>query len=134
MNTWIIKKVIYSSGSENQNYEEEFFHLPCIEIETNQSIEVFHTFYETEIWGTLGPVKAGDEKLKFSQKQIAANAEIDRAIFIYNKLQEKYYNIEENVKRALMVLSHLIKKRFFSIKTRTIQNHKPLILNKVFSN
>ena len=29
-----------------------------------------------------------------------------------------------------LVLSHLIEKRIFSIKTRTIQNHKTLIFNE----
>jgi hypothetical protein len=30
------------------------------------------------------------------------------------------------------VLSHLIQNMIFSIKPRTIQNHKPLIFNKTF--
>ncbi len=38
----------------------------------------------------------------------------------------------DNFNLDLRVLSHLIQNMFFSIKPRTIQNHKPLIFNKAF--
>lgn len=87
---------------ENQNYEQEFTHFPYEEIEASQSIEVFHEFYETEIWGLLGPIKIGDENLVSSQIQIASNSEKDRSKYIYNKLLEKFSNIEDDIQRAFI--------------------------------
>ena len=96
------KRIIYDFESERQNFEHEFFYFPCEEIEANERNEVFHMFYETDVWGLLGPVRLGDEQLDLSLKEIDSNAEIDRPKYIYSKLQEKYCYIEEDIQRALI--------------------------------
>ncbi len=96
------KRAAYNYESERQDFENEFFYFPCEEVEAHEKIQVFHTFYETDIWGIIGPVKLGDEKLKLSLKQIASNAEIDKPKYFYDKLREKYSYIEEDIQRALI--------------------------------
>ena len=96
------KRAAYNYESERQDFENEFYHFPCEEVEAQEIIQVFHTFYETDIWGIHGPVKLGDERLELSLKQIASNVAIDKPKYIYDKLGEKYSYIEEDIQRALI--------------------------------
>ena len=96
------RRTIYDFESEKKNFETEFYYFPCKEMDTYQNIQIFHTFYEPDVWGILGPVRLGDEKLKISLEQIASNIEIDRSKFIYQKLWEKYRYITDDVLRALL--------------------------------
>lgn len=96
------KRIAYDYDSEKQNFEREFYYFPCNSIEANERMQIFHTFYETDVWGILGPVRQGDEQLELSLRQIESNVAIDRAKYILDKLNEKYNYIEENIHRALI--------------------------------
>ncbi len=96
------KRLGFNYESEKQNFEHEFYYFPCNSIEANERMQIFHTFYETDVWGILGPVRLGDEQLDLSQRQIESNVAIDRAKYILDKLVEKYSYIEDNIHRALI--------------------------------
>ncbi len=96
------KRLGFNYESEKQNFEHEFYYFPCDSIVANERMQIFHTFYETDVWGILGPVRLGDEQLDLSQRQIESNVAIDRAKYILDKLVEKYSYIEDNIHRALI--------------------------------
>ena len=127
------QRKIYDYETEKKDFESEFYHFPCEEISVNQNIQIFHTFYEIDVWGLLGEVKLGDEKLALSLEQISRNTKIIRPKFIFNKLSEKYSYIKDNVQRALIG-----PKSFFQLSA---EHPEPPILvnlqnlyNKILSN
>ena len=96
------KRIAYDYESEKQNFEREFYYFPCNAIEANERMQIFHTFYETDVWGIHGPVRLGDEQLDLSLREIESNVAIDRAKYILYKLSEKYDYINDNIHRALI--------------------------------
>lgn len=95
------KRSAFDYGSEKVNFERQFYYFPYNEIDPEERIQIFHTFYETDVWGT-GTWRPGDEQFNLSLRQIESNAEIDRAKYILDKLREKYNYIDENIHRALV--------------------------------
>jgi len=96
------KRQAYDYESERMAWDKEFLYFPFEEINAIKKIQIFHTFYETAVWGILGPVKLGDEKLLISMKEIERNVAIDKPQYIFLKLKLKYSSIAEDIPQALI--------------------------------
>ena len=95
------KRIAYDFESEKEKFEHEFYYLPCNEKVADERIQIFHMFYETDVWGVRHERLDG-EQFELSLVEIESNTEIDRAKYILDKLREKYNYIEKNIHRALI--------------------------------
>ncbi len=72
------KRIAYDFESEKQKFEHEFYYFPCNEIVADERIQIFHMFYETDVWG-VRPERLDGEQFELSLVEIESNTEIDKA-------------------------------------------------------
>ena len=95
------KESIYVPEIISTAYEEAFYHFPYDEISAIDKIQIFHEFYTTDVWGTFGPMKIGDETYNSSLHEIADRIKVSKSKYIFQKLREKYANIAADIPAAL---------------------------------
>jgi len=95
------KKSIYVPEKVKNEYEETFFFFPYEEINSMNNIQIFHEFYTTDVWGSIGPMKIGDEKYNYSLHEIESRIKKPKSEYIIKKLREIYSNISSDIPGAL---------------------------------
>ena len=80
------KESIYVPEVIKAEYEEAFYYFPYEEIKANDTIQIFHEFYVNDVWGSIGPMKYGDEKYNFSLHEIASRIKKPKSDYILDKL------------------------------------------------
>ena len=96
------KESIYIPESISTAYEEAFYHFPYDEVSSFDKIQIFYEFYTTDVWGTFGTMEIGDERFNSSLHEITNRIKESKSKYIFQKLREKYANIDFDIPRALI--------------------------------
>lgn len=95
------KKSIYVPESVKTEYENAFYYFPYEEINTFPTNQIFHEFYSTDVWGSIGTMETSDEKYNNSLHEIESRIKKPKSDYILGKLREKYSNISSDIPGAL---------------------------------